>query len=288
MLDNEARSIAESIVADYAQGRVIDRLTLGGQPEKDAIIEIIDKLLGILYAGFFRDRTIKLYDARTGLSVMVEDCMFRLERQILAVLPFGASFADMTVQEQQTEARRITFDFFRRIPDIRSRMDTDLQAFLDGDPAASSKEEIIYAYPGFFTISVHRLAHELHALGVPMIPRIMSEHAHSVTGIDIHPGATIGRYFMMDHGTGIVIGETTIIGDHVRIYQGVTLGALSTRGGQALRGTKRHPTVEDNVTIYANASVLGNTVVGHGSVIGGSVFITEDVPPMSKITARIK
>lgn len=281
---SEARRIADSIVADYGKGRTIDKLSLNSQPDKEAVIDIIEKLIGILYAGFFRDRGTKLYDARTGLSVMVEDCMFRLERQLVTVLPFGAQYASMPQEQLQEESRRITFAFFQRIPDIREMMDTDLQAFLDGDPAASSKEEIVYAYPGFFTISVHRLAHELFLLGVPMIPRIMSEYAHSQTGIDIHPGATIGRYFLMDHGTGIVIGETTVIGDHVKIYQGVTLGALSTRGGQALRGKKRHPTVENNVTIYANASVLGDTVVGHDSVIGGSVFITENVPAWTRVS----
>lgn len=281
---SEARRIADDIVADYANGRTIDKLTISGQPDKEAVIQIIDKLLAILYAGFFRDRETKLYDARTGISVMVEDCMYRLEKQLLTVLPFGEAYAGMTNEQLEEAARRITFDFFRRIPDIRAMMDTDLQAFLDGDPAASSKEEIVYAYPGFFTISVHRMAHELYLLKVPMIPRIMSEHAHSRTGIDIHPGATIGRYFLMDHGTGIVIGETTVIGDHVKIYQGVTLGALSTRGGQALRGAKRHPTVEDNVTVYANAAVLGNTVIGHDSVIGGSVFITEDVPAGTRVS----
>lgn len=281
---NEVRQIADAIVGDYAHGRTIDKLTISGQPDKEAVIEIIDKLLAILYAGFFRDRQTKLYDARTGISVMVEDCMFRLEKQIVTVLPFGARFADMDAAALAEEARRITCAFFRRIPDVRAMMDTDLQAFLDGDPAASGKEEIIYAYPGFFAISVQRLAHELFLLGVPMIPRIMSEHAHSRTGIDIHPGATIGRYFLMDHGTGIVVGETTVIGDHVKLYQGVTLGALSTRGGQALRGKKRHPTVEDNVTVYANASVLGDTVVGHDSVIGGSVFITENVPPHTRVS----
>ena len=284
MDSSEARRIADQIVADYAHARTIDKLTISSQPDKEAIIDIIDKLMGILYAGFFRNRATKLYDARTGLSVMVEDCMFRMERQIATVLPFGKTYAAMTEEELQMESRRITFEFFRRIPEIRAMMDTDLQAFLDGDPAASSKEEIVYAYPGFFAISVYRLAHELFALKVPMIPRIMTEHAHSRTGIDIHPGATIGRYFLMDHGTGIVIGETTVIGEHVKIYQGVTLGALSTRGGQALSGVKRHPTVEDNVTIYANASVLGDTVIGHDTVIGGSVFITEDVPAHTRVS----
>jgi serine O-acetyltransferase len=164
-----------------------------------------------------------------------------------------------------------------------------VQAAYDGDPAAYNKDEIIYSYPGLYAILVNRLAHELFLLGVPLIPRVMTEHAHSKTGIDIHPGATIGKYFFIDHGTGIVIGETTEIGDNVKIYQGVTLGALSTRGGQSLRNKKRHPTIEDNVTIYSNASVLGgDTVIGHDSIIGGSTFITESVPPESRIYYDVK
>ena len=164
---------------------------------------------------------------------------------------------------------------------------TDLQAFYDGDPAATGMEEIIYAYPGLFAITVYRLAHVLYTLKVPMIPRIMTEHAHSITGIDIHPGATVGKFFFIDHGTGIVVGETTVIGDNVKIYQGVTLGALSTRGGQSLRGKRRHPTIEDNVTIYAGASVLGgDTVIGHDCVIGSNAFITHSIPPCTTVSIK--
>ena len=153
--------------------------------------------------------------------------------------------------------------------------------------AATGMAEIIFSYPGLFAITVYRLAHELYALKVPMIPRIMTEYAHSVTGIDIHPGATIGKYFFIDHGTGIVIGETTIIGENVKVYQGVTLGGLSTRGGQSLRGKRRHPTIEDNVTIYANAAILGGeTVIGQGCVIGSSAFITKSVPPCTTVTMK--
>jgi serine O-acetyltransferase len=163
----------------------------------------------------------------------------------------------------------------------------DLQAAYDGDPAAKDMAEIIFAYPGLFAITVYRLAHELYLLDVPMLPRIMTEYAHSITGIDIHPGATIGEYFFIDHGTGIVIGETTVIGNNVKVYQGVTLGALSTRGGQKLRGKRRHPTIENNVTIYAGASILGGeTVVGEGCVIGSNAFITESVAPGTTVTIK--
>jgi serine O-acetyltransferase len=162
-----------------------------------------------------------------------------------------------------------------------------VDATLDGDPAARSKHEIIFAYPGIYAISVYRMAHELHLLGVPLIPRIMTEHAHGITGIDIHPGAEIGHHFFIDHGTGIVIGETTQIGNYVKIYQGVTLGALSTRGGQRLRGKKRHPTLEDEVTVYSSTSILGGeTVIGRGAVIGSNAFITKSVPADTRVSIK--
>ena len=162
-----------------------------------------------------------------------------------------------------------------------------MQAAYDGDPAAFNTDEVIFSYPGVFAITVNRIAHELHILGVPLIPRIMTEHAHSLTGIDIHPGATIGSYFFIDHGTGVVVGETTQIGTGAKIYQGVTLGALSTRGGQNLRSTKRHPTLEDNVTVYSGASILGgDTVIGEGAIIGSNAFITSSVPGGTRVSIK--
>jgi serine O-acetyltransferase len=170
---------------------------------------------------------------------------------------------------------------------VRALLATDVQATFDGDPAATSLDEIIFSYPGLWGVMIYRLAHELHIREVPLIPRIMGEFAHSRTGIDIHPGATVGKAFFIDHGTGVVIGETSIIGDHVKIYQGVTLGALSTRGGQALRGVKRHPTIQDHVTIYSGASVLGgDTVIGEGAVINSNVFVTQSVPPHTRVSTK--
>ena len=184
-------------------------------------------------------------------------------------------------------AQEVGLAFLREIPRVRAMLQTDLQAAFDGDPAAGSMAEILFAYPGMFAVFVYRLAHVLYTLEVPMLPRMMTEHAHSLTGIDIHPGATIGEYFFIDHGTGVVIGETTVIGNRVKLYQGVTLGALSTRGGQKLRGKRRHPTIADDVTIYAGASVLGGeTVIGQGSVIGSNVFITKSVPPCTTVTIK--
>ncbi len=175
----------------------------------------------------------------------------------------------------------------KRVPKIRGLLATDVQAGFDGDPAASSRDEIVFSYPGIFAISIHRLAHELYLLEVPLIPRIISEYAHNITGIDIHPGAQIGKYFFIDHGTGVVIGETTVIGDYVKIYQGVTVGGLSTRGGQTLRGMKRHPTLEDGVTVYAGASIFGGeTVIGSSVTIGSSAFITKSVPSGTMVSIK--
>lgn len=185
-------------------------------------------------------------------------------------------------------AEDITLQFIDAIPDIQQMIFKDVEAELQGDPAAESKEDIIFSYPGIYAIFVYRIAHVLYELKVPFIPRIMTEHAHSKTGIDINPGAKIGEYFFIDHGTGIVIGETTEIGNHVKIYQGVTLGALSTMKGQALSGVKRHPTIEDYVVIYANTTILGGeTVVGKNSVVAGNTFVTESIPENTKVSAYV-
>jgi serine O-acetyltransferase len=184
-------------------------------------------------------------------------------------------------------AEAIVQEFLGTIPTLRTTLGTDVQAAFDGDPAAADTDEIIFSYPGLFAISVYRIAHELHKQQVPLIPRIMTEYAHNLTGIDIHPGATIGEYFFIDHGTGVVIGETTMIGQRVKLYQGVTLGALSTRGGQSLKGAKRHPTLEDDVTVYSGASVLGGeTIIGTGAIIAGNVFLTQSVPPHTRVSMK--
>lgn len=290
MVEQEVRTIVDTILGDYDQGRAIDKMELYNQPNKETIIDIINKLMGIMYPGYYRDKTYKVYDAKSNLTLMIEDVMFRLKKQIATVLRYGeeyAEYAEAGDAEISKQAQQLTNEFFRRIPKIREYLDTDLQATLDGDPAARNKDEIIFAYPGLFAITVNRIAHELFLLNVPMIPRIMTEHAHSLTGIDIHPGATIGKYFFIDHGTGIVVGETTVIGENVKLYQGVTLGALSTRGGQKLKGKRRHPTIGDNVTIYAGASILGgDTIIGKDSVIGSNVFITSPIPEGTRVSIK--
>ena len=188
----------------------------------------------------------------------------------------------------QRHSEEVVDAFLAAIPKIREYLATDIEAAYEGDPAAFSRDEVISSYPGIYAIMVNRIAHELYVLGVPLIPRVMTEHAHSLTGIDIHPGAKLGKYFFIDHGTGIVIGETAEIGEHAKIYQGVTLGALSTRGGQQLKGKKRHPTIEDGVTIYSGASILGGeTVISGGVVIGGNAFVTKSVPSRTRVSAKM-
>lgn len=279
--------VVSLILTDYGNGRDIDKVELFRQPDKDAVIDIVHKLQRIVYPGYSRDKRYRVYNAKHNLSMLIEDVMYNLNQQIAIVLRADPGYGEKTEEQILAAAQEMSLAFFARIPQVRALAQTDVQAAYDGDPAAYSKAEVIFSYPGLFAITVHRLAHELHCLGVPLIPRIMTEYAHSVTGIDIHPGATIGDHFFMDHGTGVVIGETTVIGSHVRIYQGVTLGALSTRGGQRLRGKRRHPTIEDNVTIYAGASILGgDTVIGQGAVIGSNAFITASVAPNTKVTGK--
>ncbi|MDO4961562.1 MAG: serine acetyltransferase [Eubacteriales bacterium] len=286
-IEQEICLIVAGIIGDYNNGRDIDTVNLFNQPDQEAIIDITHKLQRILFPGYFRDKNYKLYSINNSVATLTEDVVYNLNKQILRVLKYREDCSGMNAAELSDKAEELTLAFLKTIPKVRALLDTDLAAFYDGDPAATCKDEIIFAYPGLRAISIQRLAHELYQLNVPIIPRIMTEHAHSETGIDIHPGATIGEYFFIDHGTGIVVGETTVIGKNVKLYQGVTLGALSTRGGQKLRNKRRHPTIEDNVTIYSGASILGgDTIVGHDSVIGGNTFITESVRPGSRVAAK--
>lgn len=255
-------------------------------PSRTAIINLISDMQFLLFPGYFDN------DSPAGIcsEYLVGERLIHinrvLETQIANALMFQEGEA-LAKEDAEARAEKISEQFMERLPQVQRMLLKDIQALYDGDPAADSKEEILLCYPGLFAILVYRLAHELVLLGVPLIPRLMSEYVHGKTGIDIGPGATIGEYFFIDHGTGVVIGETTIIGDNVKIYQGVTLGATSTRKGQALANVKRHPTIEDNVTIYSNASVLGgDTVIGHDTVIGGSAFVCESVPPHSRVSVK--
>ncbi|MBQ1473203.1 MAG: serine acetyltransferase, partial [Lachnospiraceae bacterium] len=225
------------------------------------------------------------------IQYYIGDLMLRIQDRLTQqiALAFTRKTPEEAVDAKKIfeQAETASVNFMSRLPYVREMITMDVQAAYDGDPAAKDKDQIIFAYPGVFAVMVYRIAHELVNLGVPIIPRLMTEYAHSRTGIDINPGAVIGKYFFMDHGTGIVIGETTEIGNYVKLYQGVTLGALSTRGGQSLRGIKRHPTIEDNVTIYSGASILGGeTVIGHDSVIGSNAFVTKSIQAGTRVTIQ--
>lgn len=286
-IEQRINALLETYLADYEKKRDIDREIDFEYPSKEAIVEILNKLRKIIFAGYFKNKEYKVYTARNNISMPVEDVIFNLIKQIKIVLKYSEKYKSLSKEEAERTAEELTFAFMEKIPKIREHIDTDVQAAFDGDPAAYSIDEIIFSYPGLYAILVNRIAHELYLLDIPLIPRIMTEHAHSETGIDIHPGASIGKYFFIDHGTGIVIGETTVIGDHVKVYQGVTLGALSTKGGQALKNSKRHPTILDNVTIYSGASILGGeTVIGKDVVVGGNAFITKSIPEGAKVTVK--
>lgn len=279
----QLQQVTRAILADYRLGRDIDKMELFQKPETDVVVQLLEKLRRILFPGYFREKNYRMYHVEANLSLLTEDVLYNLAKQLTRIYEGQGEEPEAAMRH----AQEVGLAFLREIPRVRAMLQTDLQAAFDGDPAAGSMAEILFAYPGMFAVFVYRLAHVLCTLEVPMLPRMMTEHAHSLTGIDIHPGATIGEYFFIDHGTGVVIGETTVIGNRVKLYQGVTLGALSTRGGQKLRGKRRHPTIEDDVTIYAGASVLGgDTVIGQGSVIGSNVFITKSVPPCTTVTIK--
>ena len=287
VVKEEIDEIVESVLADYEKGRDIDNPNIFSMPDKSEVREILTNLFRIVFPGYFRERTYKIYNPKNSFAVTIEDIFYHLNKQVMLALDFCKLRGTMTEGERRAESYRICRLFFSRISYIRECIETDLLAAYDGDPAAGCLEEIILAYPGLMAITVYRIAHELYLLRVPVLPRLMTEYAHSETGIDIHPGATIDKYFFIDHGTGIVIGETSVIGKNVKIYQGVTIGALSTRGGQKLSGKKRHPTIQDNVTIYAGASILGgDTVIGENSVIGGNTFITSSIPADTRVSIK--
>lgn len=264
--------IAEQLTANY------DRQNVGGSslkaklPDVDVVYSMIDDLQKLTFPGYFE--TEKFLSKAAFAEGMLVSIYKKMKSQLKVIL------AD------KVKAEEVTVRFMQEIPRVQELLAKDVEAQLAGDPAASSDSEVILAYPGLYTIFVYRYAHVLYELEVPLLPRMMSEYAHGKTGIDINPGATIGEYFFIDHGTGVVIGETAIIGNGVKIYQGVTIGALSTRKGQALSGVKRHPTIEDNVIIYANATILGgNTVVGKNATVAGNTFVTESIPEGVKVSA---
>lgn len=274
---------AKGLTENYASEELFMPKSGRRLPNRSVIIDIVRDLKSIVFPGYFSTDTSATIFPEYYVGHRLNDIYDRLKNQIeIALLYHGEE-----PEEAAARADRTTCGFFEQLPEIQRLLLTDVQAGFDGDPAAKSKEEIIFSYPGLFAIYVYRLAHVLYKEEIPFIPRVMSEYAHGRTGIDINPGATIGEYFFIDHGTGVVVGETTEIGNNVKLYQGVTLGALSTRMGQQLANVKRHPTIRDNVTIYSNSTVLGGeTVVEENTIIGGNTFITESIPANTKVSAK--
>lgn len=290
--NEQMNKLVSNIVSSYQQQPNSYTQLSCQLPNRDIIIEIIHLLRQLLFPGYFGKQNLTESALEYHVGNLLIEINEKLNQQVKCALQHQqchktsceTSCDDLEVSQQ---AEEICWRFLSKIPTIREYLALDVQAAFDGDPAADDKAIIIFAYPGLSAISIYRLAHELYLLSVPLIPRIMTEFAHNETGIDIHAGADIGKNFFIDHGTGVVIGETTIIGDNVKIYQGVTLGALSTRGGQSLRNQKRHPTIEDDVTVYSGASIFGGeTIIGKGSVIGSNVFITQSVPPGTRVIIK--
>lgn len=274
--------IIGKIVETYDSEDGINHIEGPNLPSRDRVVEIVINFLNVLFPGYYEKQELSKEDVTSYIWEKIASIYHLLSREVFKSLnsPYGKQEDEKTLSDQSIE---ITFAILNKIPHIREKLRGDVSAAYEGDPAAKSLDEIIVSYPGIEAIAVYRVAHELHLLKAPLIPRIMTEYAHSKTGIDIHPGSSIGENFFIDHGTGVVIGETAEIGNNIRIYQGVTLGALGVEknaDGKIKRGKKRHPTIKDNVIIYAGATILGGkTVVGEHSVIGGNVWLTECVPP---------
>lgn len=277
----------KDILESYREDQLTTQIDKSSQPNRAVVVDVLESIRKLVFPGFFEVKNLRSEYIEYYVGELVEDIKYHLSKQMMKAYlccePSSCGFAEAIELEVGSKCD----EFLSRIGKIREYLETDVQAAYDGDPAAYSMEEIIYSYPGIYAITVYRIAHELFTMGVPLIPRIMTEHAHGLTGIDIHPGAAIDKYFFIDHGTGIVIGETTTIGHHVKIYQGVTLGGLSTKGGQAIKGKKRHPDIQNYVTIYSGASILGGeTVIGEGSTIGGNAFVTSSVPANTTVLMK--
>jgi serine O-acetyltransferase len=297
------RALTQRIVETYRTIGGINRIGEKNLPSQAVVIRILEELLAVVFPGYHGDPV----DRDTDMELLVGSRLDRVSHHLSAAIESTLEFCRHagcccdrlweTPQEDDGDSRfaaasrRITMAYLELLPGIRALLDQDVKAAFEGDPAATNTEEVILCYPGVEAIAIHRLAHPLQRMGLPLLPRMMSEWAHQLTGVDIHPGAEIGPYFFIDHGTGVVIGETTRIGRRVKIYQGVTLGALSfprNADGSLVKGGKRHPTIGDNVTIYANATILGGeTLIGDGAVIGGGTWITSSVPPGQKVTAVV-
>lgn len=275
--------LSNQLLASYARFGGINHLDGKNLPSKTAIAGITVDLLRLLFPGFFEEKPMHSSELKVETATLMDSVLGRLEDEVLKALEYNPRNTDKR-KDHRPEARQLTLEFLGSLPRLREVLQTDAEAAFNGDPAALSKEEVIVAYPFMEAIAVQRMAHELYRQGVALLPRIMTEWAHSRSGMDLHPGARIGTHFFVDHCTGTVIGETCEIGNHVKMYQGVGLVARSLAGGQALKGRKRHPTVEDHVTIYAGATIVGGeTVIGAHSTVGANVFLMHSVPPHSLV-----
>ncbi len=279
--------LVDDILSSYREDRRTQRIGERFLPSRGRIVQMLHRIRQVLFPGYFGRKAL----TEETVGYHLGNLLLRLGEDLTAQIESCLRYAGGLKGHADCDdaAADIARKFLRRIPAVRQMLVLDAQAAYDGDPAAKSIDEVIYCYPGFLAITVYRVAHELLVLGVPLMPRIMTEHAHSVTGVDIHPGAVIGKSFFIDHGTGVVVGETTRIGDNVKIYQGVTLGAMSfpkDERGRVIKGLQRHPTIEDNVTIYANATILGGgTVIGKGVTVGGNTFITSSITAGSTVAS---
>ncbi len=294
-LKDQLPRLTEAIVQTYIASDRINHLNHCPLPKYDVVVDILEDLKDILYPGFRRREGLHSGNVTYHVGNLVDRLHHRLATQIARALIHSdrvdgeSPHANpcLNAVDYETKGESIAVSFLERIPSLRAMLAKDVDAAYEGDPSVTNRDEIIFCFPGLEAVTIYRVAHELHRFSVPFIPRMMTEWAHKQTGIDIHPGARIGEHFFIDHGTGVVIGETCEIGNYVKIYQGVTLGALSfatDSDGQLIRGTKRHPTIEDRVVIYANATILGgNTIIGHDSVIGSSVWVTSSVVPHSVV-----
>jgi serine O-acetyltransferase len=288
--------ITEAVVASITECSRTSHLGHRPLPSREVIVEVLCDFMDILYPGYWRRQNLHVGNVEYHVGDLIDGLHDKLTQQIARALRHEYCREQPHI-DFEAVAQQKAVELLKRLPDLRQVLEQDVQAAFEGDPAAKGYHEIIFCYPGLEAVTVYRIAHELLLLGVPLIPRMMTEHAHSRTGIDIHPGARIGTSFFIDHGTGVVIGETCDIGHHVKLYQGVTLGALSfprDAKGNIIRGMKRHPTLEDDVVVYANATILGgDTVIGHHAVIGSSVWLMHGVPPytvvsLEKPSLRIK
>lgn len=281
--------VVQQLVKAWESKEVSVQLGPIPMPSHESVVQLIHKIRCILFPGYFSSTILNRSSLEYVIGQETTELYARLSKQIVLAMQHDCFRSHKACSQCKHRGHQLALEFIKDLPNIEALLATDIKAAMDGDPAAKGADEVIFSYPGLLAISIYRMANSLHRLKVPTLPRIMTEHAHSLTGIDIHPGATIGKSFFIDHGTGVVVGETTTIGNRVRIYQGVTLGALSLPhdAGERYRNQKRHPTIEDDVIVYANTTILGGeTVIGARSTIGGNIWLTESVPPDTKVLMK--